>query len=225
MANISVDELQSRIAALTDQDPATSNISSDEYALRLRFLNMAQQEWAELTDWQVLYKEYNTLTSTSSGNASIALPADFRKLASYPVITYDGSETSEFPEIRPQESGRYTDTDKRIYVLGNPSDSYTMVVDGTDLASGASIKIPYYSSPVSLASPTNLSACPNPEFLVQRAVSYWWQAREDTRFITAKQEADMILRNMLEYETVFGDAANYDKVRSVEERSGFRWGE
>jgi len=56
--------------------------------------------WSETADWQVLYKEYHTLTSTISGNTSVSLPEDFRKIASYPEITYDGSTTKKFPEVR-----------------------------------------------------------------------------------------------------------------------------
>jgi hypothetical protein len=108
---------------------------------------MAQNEWAESYDWQALYKEYNMLVSTSTGNTSIALPEDFRKLASYPVITYDGSNSEDFPEVRVQENSQYTSTDRRVNILGNPNSGYVMKTYAATLASGASIFVPYYASP------------------------------------------------------------------------------
>ncbi len=222
---LTVDQLQSRIAAVIDQDEVTSNISSTDYSLRLMYLNMALLEWAEAYDWQTLYSEFNMLVSTSTGNASISLPTDFRKLASYPVISYDGATTALFPETRPQEAGKYEATDKRIEILGNPQDSYVMRVYGATLVSGASVKIPYYMSVQSLASPANIAEIPNPNYLVKRTIAYLWEAREDARFVQAKQDAEIILRNMLEQENVFSEASTFNRVKTVEENTnGFRIG-
>ncbi len=100
-----------------------------------------------------------------------------------------------------------------------------MVVKGCDLTSGASVQVPYYSSAGSLASPANITLCPNPDYLVQRTVAYIWEAREDARFPQAKVEAEKILRNMIEYENVFGEAAVHSRVKVWEEsHNDFRWG-
>ena len=220
-----VDSIQSKIAAVVDQNESTSAISSTDYSLRLKYMNMALLEWAETYDWQCLYNEFNSLISTSAANASIALPSDFRKLASYPKITWTGTTTDEFPEVRPQEDGKYIDTDKRVWVLGNPQDGYTLRVMGVTLVSGASVKIPYYMSIQSLASPANIAEVPNPDFLVKRTVAYLWESREDPRFIEAKNEAEKILRNMIEYENVFGEGAEHSRVFTVEEsKYNYRWG-
>lgn len=222
---LTVDELQSRIASLIDQDESTSNISATDYSLRLKYLNMSLLEWAEAYDWQTLYSEFNMLVSTSTGNASITLPTDFRKLASYPVITFDGATTALFPETRPQEAGKYEGTDKRVEILGNPQDTYTMRVYGATLVSGASVKVPYYMSVQSLASPANIAEIPNPNYLVKRTIAYLWEAREDARFVQAKQDAEIILRNMLEQENVFSEASTFNRVKTVEENTnGFRIG-
>ena len=225
MSNISVDNLQGRIAAVVDQNEDVNDIPSSDYSLRLQYMNMALTEWAEIYDWQTLYKEYNSLVSTSSGNASIVLPSDFRKLASFPKITWDGSTTDEFPEVRPQEDGRYTDNDKRVNIFGNPYDGYILRVKGVELISGASVKVPYYSSPQSLASPIDVPQMPNPDYLVQRTVSYIWESREDARFPQAKVEAEKILRNMIEQENVFSEASTFGRIQSADERKNdFRWG-
>lgn len=225
MSNISVDEIQSEIASVIDQDESTSNIDSTDYSLRLRYINRALKEWAEIQDWQTLYREYNMLVSTSTGNASIVLPANFRKLASYPLITHDGRNTDQFPEVLPQEDRQYSDTDKRVWIIGNSRNGYLLRVLGVSLSSGASVKVPYYASPQSLVSPADIADIPNPDYLVQRTIALVWEADEDARYPQAKTDAENILRNMIEYENVFNRASQYDRVKTVEEtKYSFRMG-
>lgn len=224
MSTISVDEIQGHVASLVDQDSDTSAISTDDYALRLNYINRALKEWSEISDWQTLYKEFNSLVSTSAGNASIVLPNDFRKLASFPRIGNVGTADDAFVETLPQEDGQYGESDHRVWVLGNPRSGYILRVFGASLVSGASVKVPYYASPQSLASPANIAEIPNPEYLVQKTVAYLWEGREDPRFPQAKAEAERILQNMIEHENVFGRAANYDTVKTVEMRTDFRIG-
>src|SRR3990167_3975419 len=223
--NLSLDNIQARIAAVIDKNEDTSDISTADYSLRRELINMAQHEWAETYDWQSLYRESNLRVSTSTGNASVVLPADFKKLASFPRITYDGVTTENFPEIRPQEKTQYASTDKYIYLLGDQNTGHIMFVNAGTLASGASINLPYYASPASLVSPANIAMCPNPEYLVQRTLAYLWESDADSRFPQAKQEADKILRQMLEYEQTPGEGQD-NKVYTVERKdfNSFRWG-
>lgn len=227
---ITIDDIQSRVAARVDLDSDTSNISTDDYALRLVFINERERMWAEIAKWPALYKEYNTLTSTASGNLSISLPADFRELASFPHIATTGTSDDSFVEITPQNQDQYTkSSDQYVSIQGNPHVGYTMVVNpGTasgQIASGASIYVPYFSVPTSLASPADVVTCPNPEYLVQGVISDVWEAREDRRFPRARGEADRILQNMLEYEFTPSQASDNAWVKTVEQtRHSFRWG-
>jgi len=219
-----VDSVQSRVAGLVDQDENTSNIDSTDYSLRLSYINRAVSEWAEIQNWQTLFKEYNMLVSTSTGNASVVLPTDFRKLAGYPLITLDGTTTKQFPEVLPQEDN-LDKTDERVWILGNPNSSYVLRIFGSTLASGASVKVPYWSSPVSLASPADIAPVPDTQYLVQRTVSLIWESREDPRFPQAKAEADRILRNMMEKENTYNEASDHWRAKTWDEtKYGFRWG-
>lgn len=222
---ITVDQIQSRIAAQVDQDENTANITSTDYSLRLSYINRSLLKWAEINDWQVLYKEFNSLISTSTANASVAMPSDYRKLASFPKITYDGTTTKEFPEVLPQEDGQYQDTDRRVWILGSPQSGYVLRILGVTLASGASVKIPYYASPQSLASPANIAEVPNPDYLVQQSIAFLWEAQEDARFPQAKVDADRLLSNMIETENTFNFASQYNRVKTTDEtRFHFRMG-
>ena len=115
--NLSLDNIQGRIAAILDKNEDTADITAADYSLRREYINMAQHEWAETYDWRSLYRESNIRVSTSTGNASVVLPSDFRKLANFPRITFDGVTSEYFPEIRPQEKYMYADTDRYITIL------------------------------------------------------------------------------------------------------------
>lgn len=225
-----IDSIQSRIAGVVDQDQDTSNISSEDYSLRLNYINRRERMWAESGKWDNLIKEYNSVASTSTGNTSVALPADFRNLAVYPKITYDGTSTKQFTEIRPQEENRFTPaSDRYVKIMGNSNSEYTMIVNPATtngfMASGASIKVLYFSIPTSHASPANTVYCSNPDYLVQGVIADVWEGREDARFQQAKVEANIILQNMLEFENTPSEASYNRGVKTIDERSyAFRWG-
>lgn len=224
-----VDQIQSRVAGITDQNQDTTAIESTDYALRLNYINRRERMWAETGKWQTLVKEYNTLTSTISGNCSISLPSDYRSLAILPKISFDGVQTLEFQDIRPQDEFKF-DPKSSAYIklMGNPANGYTMVVnppvEGGQLASGASIKIVYYSTPASLLSPADITTCPNPEYLVQGVIADVWESKEDPRFQQAKAEANLLLQNMLEFESTPNEQSYASEVHTIEQRSNFRWG-
>lgn len=226
---ISVDDIQSDVASTVDQDPDTANIDTTDYALRLNYLNGREREWAEFGKWQALVKEYNTLTSTSSGNCSISLPSDYRSMAILPKITFDGANTLDFQNIRPQDESKFDPkSSSYVKIMGNPASGYTMIVNTVNndrqLASGASIKIIYYATPASLLSPADLVACPNPNFLVQGVIADVWQSKEDPRYRQAQVDANLLLQNMQESENTPSEQSYGAEVRTVEQRSNFRWG-
>lgn len=188
------------------------------------YINMAQREWAETYDWRSLYREYNMVVSTSTGNASIALPANFRKSAGTPQITYDGTTTLNFHEIRAEERTTQKASSKYVYFLGDQNTNFTMVINAGTLASGASVFVPYRASLASLVSPADIAMCPNPEYLVQRSLAYIWESRSDARFPQAKAESDKILQKMLEYEQTYGEGM-IDSIQTADEKYyNFRWG-
>jgi hypothetical protein len=223
--SLTVSDIQKRIAALVDQEDGAPTAGGDDWNLRLSYINMAQREWAESANWNCLYREYNSITShASTANATIAMPIDFRMLAGFPKIVPDGVNTYEYSEIRPQEKDQYLDTDRYCYVLGNGS-AYNLIINPATLSSGASIFVPYLSTPSALASPTDVSPITNPDYLVKRSIAMLWEAREDERFPQAKTEADKVLARMLEINNSFFDQASYGQVKNIEQtRYKFRIG-
>lgn len=219
----SLNDVLVKVSAVVSQTTSVTD-TSDEYALWRSFVNMSQREWAESSDWPNLYTEFNSRTSIATSVITVSLPSDFRKLATYPRTVYDGSNSAEMAEIDPQKKTMYNpSSDHYCYVLENTG-TYSLIVNPTITASGASIFVGYWRSVASLVSPADKIACPNPEYIVQRTIAHIWEAREDGRFTQAKAEADRILANMLEMETAKGEAY-IGRIQTPEElRHGFRIG-
>jgi len=222
MSNVT--DLQERIASVVDQDDAAPTAGGDTWDLRLKYLGRAQNKWAEAYDWGALYKEVNTLTSQATGNTSITMPSDYRKLAGYPKIAISGTNETSYPQVDPQKRGQYSSSDKYCYELGNPSDNYTIVLHPASLISGASIFYNYYAHAGTLASPADVSMCPDSEYLVTEAIAQLWEAREDPRYPEMKSEADRRLAQMIENQDVKG--YGYDNKAEMPEdtKHSFRWG-
>lgn len=218
-----VSELQKRIWSIVSQDSTAPTAGGDDWNLNLAYLNMSQNEWGEAYGWSTLFKEVNTMTSQATGNVTLSLPADYRKLDGFLKICDESTDAHEYPLIDPATKSQYNSLDKFCYSLGYPGSYYLVVNPGTH-GSGASIFYSYWSSPASLASPTDVSMCPDPAYLVQRTVSYLWEARDDGRFPQSKAESEKILSRMLESEVTKGHSYD-DRIKTQEETSfGFRIG-
>lgn len=217
-----VTDLQSRVSSIVDQDVDTPTAGGDDWNLRLKYLNRAQNKWEETYHWKNLYKEVNTNTSQSTANTSIVMPSDFKKLAGYPRIVASGTDVAkEYPEIDAHTRNQYGETDKYCYLLGNQASNYYLVVHPGSLASGASIFYPYWAHGATLASPADVSMCPDPEYLVSEAIAQLWESREDPRYPEMKLEADRRLGQMVENENVRG--AGYDNKASMPEDTKFNF--
>lgn len=220
-----VTDLQSRIASVVDQDDDAPTAGNDTWDLRLKYLNRAQNKWEEAENWPTLYKEVFTNTSQPTGNVTVAMPADFKKLSGYPCIIASSTDVAEeYQEIDPQERRRYGSSDEYCYIMGDPSGGYNLVLNPGSLISGASIFYNYWAHAGTLASPANVSMCPDPEYLVSEAIAQLWESREDPRYPEMKMEADRRLGQMIENRNVRG--FGYDNKADVPEdaKHSFRWG-
>lgn len=218
-----ITELQKRIWSIVSQESDAPTAGGDDWNLNLVYLNQSQQEWGEAYGWSTLFKEVNTLSSSATANTTVSLPADFRKMDGYLKICDETNAAHEYAQINPAEKSQHDLTEKFCYILGYPG-SYSLVINPGTHGSGASIFYSYWSSPASLCSPTDVSMCPDPSYLIQRSVAYLWEARDDGRFPQAKAESEKILTRMLENEVTKGHSYD-DRVKTYEEsRYGFRLG-
>jgi hypothetical protein len=221
----SVNDIEVQIASEIDQSSTPPTEGETDWNIRLNIINRSLIDWAESNDWDSLKGIYNAVISTSTGNASLALPSDFKKIDSYPRIVWDGISLSEFPVVDPSKNTIYTDTDKFVNILGNDRDGKVMYIHAQTLASGASVQFTYWKSPQSLASAEQKVDISDPTFLVQRSLYYLYKGREDGRFPEAKVESDKILARMIENENTKG-IANVNKSVSnwLQDKYSFRLG-
>ena len=206
-----VQDIQNQIAYEVDQDDSSPTAGGTDWTIRLGLINRSLFDWAESYDWSSLKKVHNGLVSTSTANASYALPSDFKKLDGFPRIVSDGVTAYDFPAVDPSRNGQYVDSDKFVNIFPN---GRVMYIHAGTLASGASVQFTYYSSPASLATSNTEIICPDPTFIVQRSLYYLYKGREDGRFPEAKVESEKILARMIENENALG-LAYVDRSVSV----------
>lgn len=224
MATATLQQIQDQIAFEIDGNASISSSSSD-WGQRLAPINRALHDWAETYDWEELKLVHNGVISTSTGNASYALPANFKKLDGYLRIASDGSNVFEYSQVDVSKNNQYNSSDKFVNILGSPRTGYVMYIHTDALVSGASVQFTYFASPMSLVSAGSVADCPDPSYITQRALYYIYKSREDGRFPEAKVEADRILSRMIENESSVGLASKESSVQSwLQAKHGFRIG-
>ncbi len=216
----SLQDIQNLIASEIDQSATAPTAGGTDWNIRTNFINRSLIDWSLSYDWECMKKVFNGLVSTSSGNASYALPADFKKIDGYPQITSDGLNTYSYPVIDATKNYRTLSSDKFVNILENK----VMFIHDT-LVSGASVQFTYYASHPTLSSASDLVTIPDPTYLVQRSLYYLLKSREDGRFPEAKVESDRILARMIENENTLGQSS-LDRRVSVgpENYKGWRVG-
>lgn len=216
-----LNDIQTQISSETDGN-ATISSSSTDWANRLVPINRALFDWAETYDWRSLVKVHNGIISTSTGNASYSLPADFKKMEGFPKVSADTSDNN-LVIVDPGRNYQFNDGDKYVNILGNDYSGKTMFIHAGTLASGTSVQFTYWAFPLSLSSVGQVTECPDPTYIVQKALYYIYKSREDGRFPEAKAEADRIMSRMIENENTLG-FGYADRQVSSSTMSSFRIG-
>lgn len=227
MARLAISAIMKSIAATVNQDATSPTAGGSEWNLWLEYINRSVEEWAQTHDWEDLRK---TFYPTISGltQATIALPQDFRKLAASPVHWGTGiSGGEQWPEILPEQKYLYASTEKWAQIRGDINNGFNLIWNPGTLSSGASLEIQYFSIPTSLASPAQISLVPDSQFIIDRGISYIFEARSDPRFQQQEVKAREKLLQMIEqaniskYSTYAGGA---NPVMTTNRRLGFRLG-
>jgi hypothetical protein len=207
-----VNELQTRLALVLDKQVVVPTTGGLEWNRRLECLNWAQSEWAEAYKWGVLYKEAST---SFVGNSTVSMPTDYRKVDGYVNIS-----GFNYFQILPVEKILYSTSDRYFYELGNYSDGYSLVLNTNNISSGVSIAYNYWSRPASLATTTDISMCPNPDYLINKSLSYYLESVDNTKALIYRRDASRLLSGMIEYEESRGNSYRHN-VTTTENNNGF----
>lgn len=228
MSRLTVNQIMQAVAATVNQESSAPATGGAEHSLWLEFINRGVREWSEAQDWEALKKTFQPgVTGVSC--ATVSLPADFKKLAESPSLNLSGDDEGGtlYPEILREERYLYNETDNYVYQAGNAMDGYSLIWHPGTLASGASINIVYYSIPTSLASPSDVAAVPDSEYLIDRTIAYIFEARSDPRFQGQETKARERLLSMIEDANLskYNSYSNPNYVQTAPLRKmGFRVG-
>lgn len=224
---LTLQQIMAQISSSVNQEATAPTSGSSEYNLWLGYINRGVQEWAESNDWEAL-KKYFWPGVTGVSQASISLPADYRKLAA-PVRVQNAGDSeggTSYPDILENQKGMYLKTDDYIYQTGDGSAGYHLVFHPGTLSSGASIEIQYYAMPTSLASPAEIPLVNDSQFLVDRTIAYIFEARSDVRYQSMESKARDRLMTMIENANL-AKYSSYDNpapVINTLRKQGFRVG-
>jgi hypothetical protein len=207
-----------RISTLVNQSVTPPTSGTAEWNIRANFINRSIEEWGNAYNWNALKK--TAFVSGASTNGAIPLPTDFKKMVGFPRM-FGTSNSDEFgepwPEIQSQEKYLKTTEDHFYYLLGDRANGTVMVLNPTDQASGASLYIEYYAYPNGVSLSTDTLVIPDPEFLVDRAMAYILQSRNDARFQQFEAQAREKLLLQIDNENE-KSMAYRDKISCPEEK-------
>lgn len=134
----------------------------DELNYRVRVINQSIRTWSLKAKWRQLKKDLNT--SASTNNPSVSLGRNFVSLLAPAQVMMSSTEYEEYEEIQPELRFSKDVSDKYLYITGNSSTDY--VANFNNLASGASLSIPYFISPSGMATLTDYCEVSDPEFVL-----------------------------------------------------------
>jgi len=230
MAQMTVSQIMSAIAATVNQDPTAPASGSTDYTLWIYFMQRAQHEWQEAHDWEETRKGFfPVITSTSVATGSsltIPMPTDFYRLAGPPILWTNFQSGKPWPEIIPEKRTMQSFSDSYFYMLGDLNNGYNMIWNPGTLSSGVSVEVPYFYIAPSLASSGQIPVMQNPEFLVDRTIAYVLEARYDPRFqeIETKAREKLLLMISNHDARKYSSFATPDYVSNAGRKMGFRLG-
>lgn len=143
-----LDDLQTRIHTLVENDNDTPETTDDEWEIRLNLINQSIGKWeAEDVLWDELWTSYtHGSTVTSATTYSLSSLTDFRFAGGSVQFILNGATTNV--EIVSPEQSQIDYDNKVVWFTGNNKDGWTLNLSWTpadgDGTYGATIKILYY---------------------------------------------------------------------------------
>lgn len=197
---LTLQDIQARISTMVDQSTTPPTEGTSEWNIRLNFINRAIEEWGQAYNWDSLRKV--SFVSITGAQGSIALPADFKKLTGFPRLFGSTNEPFGEPwqEIQSHEKYMKDDADHFFYLMGDRANGMFMMWNPMTLSSGSSLSVEYYSYPQGASLSTDRIVVNDPEFLVDRAMAYILQSRNDGRFQQFEAQAREKLLLMVDNE-------------------------
>ena len=215
---MTLEQVLQNAGSYTDQEATTP--TGTDLTTRISYANRALNEWADFDDWEELTSTYSFAVTGVSGIASsLNLPSTFRKPMS-PLALYEASQPTLYEIVPMDERLSLNPAEEWCYISGDVSQGYTLNIP-KGLSSGVSAIMDIQSFPTSLASLTDVLPMKSGDYVAQRIISLVLESRGDSRFPTAKAEADNKLYAMGEAQ----NAKNIGMNNQIPMDKSFRIGE
>ena len=127
--------------------------------------------------------------------ASISLPANLKELEQAPALLGSDSRWTDYEEILPKYKYGKSSTDKYSYILGNPADGKTLVLNNPE--ANATLSIQYQRNASGMATLTDTCELEDCDYVVTKLNAYVLKARGDDKFQVIDAEANAKLKNMI----------------------------
>lgn len=171
-APYTLDDLQTRIHTLVENDSDTPESTDDEYTIRLNLINQSIGKWeTEDTLWDELWTTYTHGSTVSTSTTYTLTFTDFRFAGGAVQLVLNGA-TTYVEVISPEQSQIQLDR-RVVWFTGNNKDGWTLNLGWTpasgDGTYGATIKIPYYKYATRFTSASASTAKPemsDPNYIV-----------------------------------------------------------
>ncbi len=187
-----VSQLLGAVGAYVDQ--STDLPTDDELTSRISYLDQSQKEWAGAYDWDILHR--TSVIPFALSGVSVGLDPMFKKLESPVTDVSILNQPFQYIEINPADRFKKGPTDKYVYILGDVVTGKYLTLNPA-MTSNVSLQYDWLAFPTSLATLTDISSCPNPEFLVKRTIAFVLESRSDSRFPQVKADTQVLLNRMI----------------------------
>lgn len=226
MARQTVAQIMTMVAATVNQEADSPSVGSAEYTLWIEYINRAIDEWGQAHDWDALRKTFFPEV-IGIATASVRLPDNFRKLSG-PVKLHFANEENpkEFPIELPERTGMHNASSEYVTITGDSSVGQSLLFHPATLASGASLEVPYFSTPTYVSNATQITPVPDPQFLIDRVIAYIFESRSDPRFQIVESKARDKMLTMIENANAatYSSYSNQNPVLNTLGRIKFRMG-
>jgi hypothetical protein len=203
--------------------------SDDEYTIAMRFANEAVARWAtyDNTYWKVLFKTAQTastggVVTITDGNTSYAAPTAFKEAGGFIKIKNSaGTTVLTYPIIEPQEAQFKNDNSKYAYFTTAAGGAATLHLNPSPSGmTGQLIDYVYYAKPTEFTTGSDITECPNVEFIVHRMLGMRFRASRNPYYQSAMDDAEDALHIM----KMDNDSGNWASPWKVPDHSGSQWG-
>lgn len=229
MTTPSFDNIFSEYYTLYRAEATVPTSTDDEYTIGIRLANEAVSRWSnyDATYWKELFTTAQTEQDgdlvVTTGITEYAAPENMKEGGGFiKILDSSGNSVRNYPILEPPEAQFRRDAAHFTYFTGDPANGFTLHINPTPDSSviGMDIDYVYYKKPTEFESGSDVTECPNAEFIVHRMLANRLRASRNPYYPTALRDSEDMLK-IMQMDNNSGSWANPWKLQ---DNSGTVWG-